>query len=127
MVYKQEGVQTQGLAHWRIFIALFQGIMLLFCGFLAGWYWQEANAEDQIRIELVQNIPDQKEQKSSAKIEGVEEMAETEGECLYIASKNSDKYHNPESGPAKRIKPENKLCFSSAQEAEDEGYEAGTL
>jgi len=36
----------------------------------------------------------------------------------YVASKNSDKYHACPCYNAKRIKPENLLCFSSKEEAE---------
>lgn len=126
MTHQQEGIRGQETEHWRLFIGLFQGVMLLFCGFFTGWYWKEANAEGTVRIELVQNIPKADNEVSLEKEEEMKEIGELE-ECLYVASKNSRKYHNPESGPAKRIKQENKICFSSAQEAEDEGYEPGTL
>ena len=33
--------------------------------------------------------------------------------CLYVGSKNSDKYYPPECRIARRIKPENQLCFTS--------------
>jgi len=38
--------------------------------------------------------------------------------CLYVASKNSDIYHSPECKWAKRIKPENLICFHSEDELE---------
>jgi len=41
-------------------------------------------------------------------------------QTLYVASKNSDKYHSCSCYNAKRIKPENLLCFSSKEEAEQE-------
>lgn len=44
----------------------------------------------------------------------------------YVGSKNSDKYHALDSGPAKRIKEENKVYFKSKEDAESQGYEAGT-
>ncbi len=37
---------------------------------------------------------------------------------LYVASKNSDKYHKCSCYNAKRIKPENLVCFSSKEQAE---------
>ena len=37
-------------------------------------------------------------------------------DCLYVASKNSDIYHRPECKWAKRIKPENLICFHSEEE-----------
>lgn len=42
--------------------------------------------------------------------------------CAYIGSKNSDKYHLPTCPYAKRIKPENRTCFSSPDEAKSKGY-----
>ncbi|HPX94148.1 MAG TPA: hypothetical protein PLF30_01180 [Candidatus Moranbacteria bacterium] len=38
--------------------------------------------------------------------------------CTFVASKNSDKYHIPTCQWAKRIKPENTVCYDSVQEAE---------
>lgn len=42
---------------------------------------------------------------------------------LYVASKNSTKYHLPSCSGAKRIKEENKVWFNSKEEAERAGYE----
>ena len=36
--------------------------------------------------------------------------------CLYVASKNSDVYHTPGCRYAKRIKPENLICFHFEEE-----------
>lgn len=44
-------------------------------------------------------------------------------ECLFVASKNSKKYHVPSCTWAKRIKPENIICFSSKEEATKAGYQ----
>jgi hypothetical protein len=43
--------------------------------------------------------------------------------CAFVASKNSDKYHLPTCPSAQKIKPENKICFSSAEEAQARGYQ----
>ena len=40
-------------------------------------------------------------------------------ECLYVGSKNSDKYHKPDCKWAKRIKPENLVCYYSEEEVKD--------
>lgn len=42
---------------------------------------------------------------------------------LYVASKNSDKYHLPECSGAKRIAEHNKIWFNSKEEAEGLGYQ----
>ncbi len=44
-------------------------------------------------------------------------------ECAFIASKNSNKYHLPTCQWAMKIKPENRICFSSKEEAEKRGYQ----
>jgi hypothetical protein len=43
--------------------------------------------------------------------------------CAFVASKNSNKYHLPTCQFAQKIKPENKVCFSSKEEAESRGYQ----
>lgn len=47
--------------------------------------------------------------------------------CVFVGSKNSDKYHLPKCSWAKRIKPENRVCFTSAADAESKGYKAGCV
>jgi hypothetical protein len=41
----------------------------------------------------------------------------------YVGSRRSDKYHYPWCSGAKRISPENRIQFRSAQAAADAGYE----
>ena len=43
--------------------------------------------------------------------------------CAFVASKNSNKYHLATCQWAQKIKPENKICFSSAEEAQKRGYQ----
>jgi len=43
-------------------------------------------------------------------------------DCVFVGSKNSNKYHLPTCTVAKRIKPENRVCFASKEEAEKRGY-----
>lgn len=52
--------------------------------------------------------------------EGDRSAENTQG--LYVASKNSDKYHLPWCSGAQRITEENKVWFDSKQEAEAAGY-----
>lgn len=42
--------------------------------------------------------------------------------CSFVGSKNSDKYHLPTCQYAKRIKPENRVCFSTEEEAQAKNY-----
>jgi hypothetical protein len=43
--------------------------------------------------------------------------------CVFVGSKNSNKYHLPTCHFAKLIKPENLVCFSSAEDAAAKGYQ----
>lgn len=43
--------------------------------------------------------------------------------CAFVGSKNSNKYHLPTCRWAKSIKPENMVCFSSAEDALKKGYQ----
>jgi len=43
--------------------------------------------------------------------------------CAYVASKNSNKYHLPTCRYTQNIKSENKVCFSSKDEAEIKGFQ----
>ena len=44
------------------------------------------------------------------------------GQCLFVGSRNSNKYHLNTCAVVKRIKPENKICFASKEDAEKRGY-----
>lgn len=47
--------------------------------------------------------------------------------CPLVGSKNSNKFHLITCAVAKRIKPENRVCFLSKEDAERRGYVAGCL
>ena len=49
-------------------------------------------------------------------------QSQPSGECSYVGSRNSNKYHLVTCAVAKRIKPENRVCFTSKEEAEKRGY-----
>ncbi|MBK7386252.1 MAG: hypothetical protein IPI63_05800 [Methanothrix sp.] len=50
------------------------------------------------------------------------ERAEEEPVGQFVGSKSSKKYHLPGCRFAQKIKPENKITFLSAEEAESQGY-----
>ena len=50
---------------------------------------------------------------------GVWSCVDNKKDCLYVGSEDSDKYHTPECKFAKKIKPENLVCFYSLEEAEE--------
>jgi len=65
------------------------------------------------------NNPQQNSQKKSA----AEQPNSEKQNCAFAASKNSNKYHLASCQFAAKIKPENKICFSSKEEAESRGYQ----
>lgn len=42
-------------------------------------------------------------------------------QCAFVGSKNSDKFYLPTCSYAKRVKPENMVCFKNAEEALGQG------
>lgn len=58
----------------------------------------------------------------SSRIDPAVAMVNEKTTCVFVGSKNSNKYHLATCPVAKRIKPENKICFSSKEEAEKRGY-----
>jgi len=42
--------------------------------------------------------------------------------CIYVGSIRSDKYHLPECEWARKIKPDNQICFKDKEEAREQGY-----
>lgn len=57
---------------------------------------------------------------------GIEETQSIDG-CMFVGSKNSTKYHTPSCRWAKQIKPENRVCFSSVEDAVAQGYVEGCV
>lgn len=53
--------------------------------------------------------------------------AATKKDCSFVGSRNSDLYHLPACSTAKRIKPENIVCFANPEDAERRGYRPGCL
>ncbi|MEK9151647.1 MAG: hypothetical protein AAB547_03365 [Patescibacteria group bacterium] len=60
--------------------------------------------------------------------QGVASLAESRrADCPLVGSRNSDKYHLASCAVVKRIKPENRVCFASEEDAQKRGYVAGCL
>ena len=62
------------------------------------------------------------EQQVLAHVEPIVAKSSEKTDCVFVGSKNSNKYHLPTCAVAKRIKPENRVCFASKEEAEKRGY-----
>jgi micrococcal nuclease len=59
------------------------------------------------------------EEQAKSKKLGVWSCQDKKQNCLYVGSKKSDKYYPPECKWAKRIKPENLICFKSEKEVQN--------
>ena len=103
-----------------------------FLGSLHGQQWQQeplvitcAEAPPQIIIETTNGNggavagATQDSEKTTA-----ENTAKTNSDqsCMYVGSKNSNKYYPPTCSFAKRVKPENLRCFTSDEDAIKKGY-----
>jgi hypothetical protein len=90
-------------------------------GTLHGQKWQQ----EPLIIEKPMNIPQDTQdgqiepQKASESVQITN--SQPTKDCAFVASKNSNKYHIPSCQWAKRIKPENLVCYKSAQDAEAAG------
>ncbi|MCX6766448.1 MAG: hypothetical protein NT170_01535 [Candidatus Moranbacteria bacterium] len=61
---------------------------------------------------------------ANSKPTSIENIATVDNQkCAFVASKSSNKYHLPTCQFAQKIKPENKICFASADEAIQRGYQ----
>lgn len=63
----------------------------------------------------------------TARVAGESTVSVAAATCAFVGSRNSDKYHLPKCAAAKRIKPENIVCFASEEDAKKRGYVAGCL
>lgn len=80
-----------------------------------------AQKENQQELKIYDLYPELQaawQEKGSAPASTATSVAEGK----YVASKNGTKYHFPWCGSAQRIKEENKVWFSTAEEAEQAGY-----
>lgn len=117
-----------------VFSALFLvGALSFEAGFLAGGAISSAPLtieKPTVAVVLPQD---------SGKVEGVSVAASAQRsepkafpadnvkDCVFVGSRNSTLYHLPTCAPAKRIKPENIVCFSSVEDAVAKGYKPGCL
>lgn len=109
---------------------LFLGMVLVgsLC-FEAGLLYGALRETEAVSISLV--APSQAAQVASeapvARVAGQSVVSGTAANCAFVGSRNSDKYHLPKCSSAKRIKPENLVCFASEEDAKKKGYVPGCL
>lgn len=118
----------------KIILAI--GIVLIaVVSFEAGFLKGQKNRKEPVEVNQPACAPCQKVEESSnnsastssptqSSQSKIETQLNTDNQkCAFIASKNSNKYHLLTCQWAAKIKPENKICFSSAEEAQKRGYQ----
>jgi hypothetical protein len=98
-------------------------------GFLEGRSNQESPIVIEKPLERPKNAPsgdleakvNESEVKNEALTNSENYVNNTKKECQFVGSKNSDKFHIPTCQWAKRIKPENVVCFESIEKAITQG------
>lgn len=62
------------------------------------------------------------EEKAKQNLLGVWNCTDPKKKCLFVASNNSKKYHTPDCKYAKKIKPENLVCYKSEEEIKNKEF-----
>ncbi len=118
-----------------------QAILIVVIVLLSGWLGfrmgeikTENNVPIQMSINNLQNANPAQEKINIAtealKRQGVDlkldetatKTAEQKKDCLFVASRKSHKYHTADCRYGKNIKPSNKICFKSQEEAKGKGF-----
>ncbi len=111
-------------------IGLFFGIFLALCIAFQAGRLQGGIPQSEPLIIALPPVPETSVQ-SVAEVKGEQIVLRNQNvtpeKCAFVGSRNSDKYHLPHCASAKRIKPENLVCFVSKEDAEKRGYVAGCL
>lgn len=106
-------------------------ILAIVFAFEAGMIRGAIRQADPIMVSLpaVPTEPVEKPAASQAndRQRAVAATSEPDEKCVYVGSRNSNRYHLPKCGAAKLIKAENVVCFSSEDEARTRGYVAGCV
>lgn len=116
-------------------IILFLGFLLVAgLSFETGYLQGKSAKESPLIIEKVSRCPKIDPQEGKAPVQAsnsanqkIDQNSSNSNEklpnCAFVGSKNSNKYHLPSCQWAKRIKPENLVCFSSVEDAKSRGYQ----
>lgn len=70
-----------------------------------------------------QNLASDSESISPLKTSNTDQTKPIDKNCAFVGSKNSNKYHIPTCRWAKQIKPQNLVCFKSAEDAVSKNYQ----
>lgn len=133
----RRGAEWVALHRERIFLlvgVLLVGALAFESGFLRGAMMQTEPVVISLPAVTEGQSPQAEAQVTQdTTLSGVERAAErvSAGQgaetCRFVGSRNSDKYHLASCAVVKRIKPENKVCFASEEDAKRRGYVAGCV
>jgi hypothetical protein len=138
--FKESGIGKFWLKYEKNIVFLVGSVLIAAISFEAGYLQGQRSENSGITVNKVasssvSNSEDQSRGKfSSDQITRSDPLVNNQPEnqttsksniqtCVYVASKNSNKYHLAACQFAQKIKPENKICFSSAEEAIKMGYQ----
>jgi len=120
------------ITHEHKIILVFGFVLVAVISFEAGVMKGSKIGQDPVKIEQVASAEASRDNtpQDTAKAQNLApEAAQNAGSqnimpqnCAYVGSKNSTKYHLPTCQWAKRIKPENIVCFKDENEAKLKGY-----
>lgn len=96
------------------------GILSFESGLLLGKMTQETPLVLSLPVSA-ESVPNGEPLKTLTRVEPIAAKGAAK-DCVFVGSKNSNKYHLPTCTVAKRIKPENRVCFASKEDAEKRGY-----
>ena len=124
-------------SHQERFLFVVIVILVALISFRAGVLKEREVQTGNIKVLINQNKPITEEEKQAITLgqaiqrkgltEEVQSSVKQKGSienCNFIGSKNSDKYHTPDCHWSEKIKEENRVCFETAEEAKDKGYQA---
>jgi hypothetical protein len=136
--FKESRIGQFWLKHEQKIVLAIGMILIAAVSFEAGFLKGQQNKGDPIVVNKVASAEiasantgqkqtdasDKKTTSANSKPASTESIATTDNQkCAFVASKNSNKYHLPTCRYAQNIKPENKVCFSSKEEAEIRGFQ----
>lgn len=93
-------------------------------GVLQGQKWQQKPLIIEKPTEVPGGVSNQIQANSEAQTASqavVSKVSTATANCAYVGSRSSNKFYRPTCSYAKRIKPENVVCFKTAEEALGQG------
>jgi hypothetical protein len=123
--------------HQERFLFLAIVILVALISFRAGMLKEREEKTSDIKVLISNNKPITEEEKKAIalgtavqrkglteKIQGSQNIQQSNENCNFIGSINSDKYHTPDCHWSEKIKEENRVCFETVKEAKNKGYQA---